>query len=177
MPSVELREHAPEWNKIPAREAVRIRDALGDTVVAVHHIGSTAIPGIRAKPVIDLMPLVTSLAALDAAASSVRMLGYEWLGEFGIPERRFCRRDDTVTGRRFANVHFFASESAQVTRHLAFRDYLRAHPAIAHAYEAEKQRAAALHPDDVHAYTDEKAGWIKAAEQDALAWRETQFNT
>jgi GrpB-like predicted nucleotidyltransferase (UPF0157 family) len=170
MPVIELWEHSPAWADAAQRESARIQSALGDCIVAVHHIGSTAIPGIRAKPTLDLMPLVTSLAALDDAAPRMKALGYEWLGEFGIPQRRFCRIDDPATGRRFANVHFFESTSPQAMRHIAFRDYLRAQPAIAREYEAEKLRCAALHPDDVHAYTDAKDAWIRRAEKDALNW-------
>src|SRR5215510_11784826 len=146
MTNIVLTEHSPAWAEEAAREGVRIASILVEIVVAVHHIGSTSIPGIRAKPVLDLMPLVTSLTALDAAESRMRDLGYEWLGEFGIAGRRFCRIDDSATGLRFANVHFFEAASDQVLRHLAFRDYLRAHPMIAREYEAEKLRCAALHP-------------------------------
>jgi GrpB-like predicted nucleotidyltransferase (UPF0157 family) len=142
--------------------------AIGETLVVVHHIGSTAIPGIRAKATIDLLPLVRSLAALDARADAVRALGYDWRGEFGLPGRRFCTL--TAGEKRLFNVHIYEDGADEVARHLAFRDYLRAHPNEARAYEAEKIRAAALRPDDVLAYNDQKNDWIKACEQRALAW-------
>jgi GrpB-like predicted nucleotidyltransferase (UPF0157 family) len=77
-------------------------------------------------------------------------------------------------GNRIVQPHFFAANSPQVTRHLAFRDYLRAHPEEMKAYEKEKQRARDLYPDDSHAYTDEKAGWIRATETKALRWLDLQ---
>ena len=71
-------------------------------------------------------------------------------------------------------AHFFSADSPEVERHIAFRDYLRAHPATARAYEKEKRRARELHPEDSHAYTDEKAAWVRATEARALAWRAAQ---
>ncbi len=166
---VELVPHAPEWAGRAAAEAARLEGALGDTLVAVHHIGSTAIPGIAAKPIIDLLPEVTALAALDGKRPAIEALGYQWWGEYGIPGRRYCSLSTAATGKRLIQLHFFASGAPDIARHLAFRDHLRRHPEIARAYEAEKRRARDLHPDDSHAYTDEKAAWIRTMEAEALA--------
>ena len=166
--AVDLVAPDPFWPARAAAEGERLAGAIGPTLVVVHHIGSTAIPGIMAKATIDLLPLVRSLAELDARADAVRALGYEWRGEFGLPGRRFCPL--TEGSRRLFNVHIYEVGADEVARHLAFRDYLRAHPDEARAYEAEKIRAAALQPNDVLAYNDQKNDWIKACEQRALAW-------
>lgn len=166
---VELVPHDAAWAERAVREAARIQGALGDVVLVVHHIGSTSIPGILAKPIIDLMPIVRSLELLDAHESDVRALGYDWRGEFGIAGRRFCPLDD-ANGKRIVHVHFFAPDSPEIEPNLAFRDYLRTHPDEARAYEVEKQRAARLHPNEPIAYTDEKGAWIRAAKARALAW-------
>jgi GrpB-like predicted nucleotidyltransferase (UPF0157 family) len=168
---VELVPHRAEWAAMAKAEAARLRNAIGDkTVIDIHHIGSTAIPGIHAKPTIDLMPLVTSLGALDAREQALCALGYEWRGEFGIPGRRFL----TITGgeprKRLFNVHCFESTLADVDRHLAFRDYMRAHPERAKDYEAEKFRARDRQPHDTLAYSREKGPWIVNAEREAVAW-------
>ena len=165
---VTLAAYDSDWPRRAAVYAERLK-ILGPALVEVHHIGSTSVPGLAAKPIIDLMPLVTSLAALDAAQPQIEALGYLWYGEFGIPRRRYCSLTD-AQGTRLAQLHFFAEGDPQSERHLAFRDYLRAHPAIARAYETEKQRARDRHPDDSHAYTDEKAAWIQATEAEALLW-------
>jgi GrpB-like predicted nucleotidyltransferase (UPF0157 family) len=168
--AIELVPHRAEWVETARRESARLKDALGGMLITVHHIGSTAIPGIRAKPIVDLIPLVTSVAALDGAAPRLETLGYEYLGEFGLPGRRYCRLIDPVTGKRKFQLHCFQPDAAEFPRHLAFRDYLRAHPAVAKEYEAEKIRAAALHPNNVLAYNGEKSDWIQRAQADALAW-------
>ena len=165
---VVLAPYDAEWPRVAARHAERLR-VLGATLVAVHHIGSTSVPGLAAKPIIDLMPLVTDLADLDRERRRVEALGYEWHGELGISGRRYCTLSDAA-GVRIAQLHFFAADSPQVARHIAFRDYLRAHPDAAGAYEKEKRRARDLHPDDSHAYTDEKDAWIRDMETKALAW-------
>lgn len=168
--SVELVPHASAWAEMARAESVRLKAALGGNLLTVHHIGSTAIPGIKAKPIVDLLPIVADLGALDAREAEVVALGYEWMGEFGLPGRRYCRLNDAVTGKRKFQLHCYAKDTSESLRHIAFRDYLRAHPDIALAYEAQKERAAALHPDNVLKYNDAKNDWIKATEKDALAW-------
>jgi GrpB-like predicted nucleotidyltransferase (UPF0157 family) len=169
--AIELLEHDPAWAGIAAREAERLRAALGPTLVDVHHVGSTAIPGIRAKPIVDLAPVVTSLEEVDAKKTNVEALGYEWRGELGIAGRRYCVLPDATPGRRIAQLHIFATGAHEIARHLVFRDYMRAHPDEAKGYEAEKLRAQALHPDDVNAYNVEKSAWIRIRLERAAAWR------
>jgi len=168
--AVELVPHSPLWAEMAAAETHRLKEALGDILVTVHHMGSTSIPGIMAKPIVDLIPIVTNLGALDAAASRIEALGYDYLGEFGLPGRRYCRKNDPATGKRQFQLHCYEKAYPEIARHLAFRDYLRAHPDKAKEYEAEKIRAAALHPDNTLDYNAEKNDWIKATERVALAW-------
>jgi GrpB-like predicted nucleotidyltransferase (UPF0157 family) len=166
--SVVLADYDPEWPNLAAAYAEGLK-TLGPVLLEVHHIGSTSVPGIAAKPIIDLMPLVTSLAELDRLQSRVEALGYIWHGELGIAGRRYCKLSG-ASGKRLAQLHFFEATSPHVARHLAFRDYLRAHPDAAKAYENEKRRAQKLHPRDSHAYTDEKAAWIREVQERALVW-------
>jgi len=167
---VELAPHSPAWARAAAQEAERLWAVLGDNVLAVHHVGSTAIPGIHAKPIVDLMPIVRSVAALDEAAARLQALGYECWGEYGIVGRRYCTLDDPETGRRKFQLHCYEEDNREITRHLAFRNYLRAHPEIAREYDAEKHCCRELHPDNSHRYSDAKAAWITACLVSALAY-------
>jgi GrpB-like predicted nucleotidyltransferase (UPF0157 family) len=170
---VELVPHDPRWASDAASEVERLARALGAVLVAAHHVGSTAVPGIVAKPILDLMPVVTDLTAFDERRRSVEALGYECWGELGLRGRRYCTLDDTATGRRLVQLHCYAVGSTEIERHLAFRDYLRHRPDIARAYEREKLRCRALHPKDSHAYADCKSPWIVETEAEALLWRQS----
>ena len=113
-------EHNPAWPEDFSREAAAIRELLGENCVAVHHIGSTAVEGLAAKPIIDIMPVVRRLSAVDSAAPALERLGYEYLGEFGILGRRYLRKGGD---ERTHQVHIFAWDDAEnINRHLAVRE-------------------------------------------------------
>ena len=151
-----------------AGHAERLR-VLGSNLVTVHHIGSTSVPGLVAKPIIDLMPIVIDLTSLDVQRQRIEALGYMWQGELGISGRRYCTLADEADVR-VVQLHFFKADSPHVERHIAFRDYLRAHPEAASAYAIEKRRAQDLHLNNSHAYANEKDTWIRDTETKALIW-------
>jgi GrpB-like predicted nucleotidyltransferase (UPF0157 family) len=165
---VELWPHDPAWSEMAEREAAELAAALGDLLVTVHHVGSTSVPGIHAKPIIDLLPVVTDLAAFDGARAVMEGLGFGWWGEYGLPGRRYCTRDDPETGRRLVQAHCYAQRSPEIDRHVAFRDYLRANPEAARAYDAEKARCRDLCPENSHDYNDCKNDVVKVMEREAL---------
>lgn len=167
---VELLPHDPGWSHLANAEAQLLAEALGPNLRTVHHIGSTAIPSIRAKPILDLMPVISNLAELDKCQGKMNALGYEWWGELGLPRRRYCAKSDPKTGHRTVQLHCYEDGSTEITRHLAFRDYLRAHPEFAAEYDRVKGECQRWHPNDSHAYGDCKAAWIKKAEAAALDW-------
>ena len=169
MLGVSVVPHDPLWAAEFETASADVAEALGSTVLAVHHIGSTSIMGIHAKPVIDMLAVVADLAAVDRRSAEMARLGYEGLGEFGIAGRRYFRRD-APSGRRTHQIHTFADGSPHVTRHLAFRDFLREHPALAGQYDALKRSLAEAHPTDVEAYKDGKNGFIQEMEHRALDW-------
>ncbi|PKB80733.1 MAG: hypothetical protein BZY88_08165 [SAR202 cluster bacterium Io17-Chloro-G9] len=160
----------PAWKNDFEAERANIACALQDIVVCLHHIGSTAVPGIFAKPIIDILLVVDDTLRLDDMSSAMEQLGYEVMGEFGIPGRRYFRKDNSA-GIRIRHVHAFASGSTNIERHLAFRDYLIAHPMKAQAYGQLKQRLAREHPHDMQAYVDGKDLFVKEHEAKAMYWR------
>lgn len=143
---------------------------LGDAIERIHHVGSTAIPDIHAKPVIDMLAVTSDMTVVDQRSGLVGEIGYEALGEFGISGRRYFRKDDQ-DGIRTHQIHVFAEESPQIARHLAFRDYLIAHPAIAKDYEVLKLALAADFPHDSRRYTAGKDAFIREVDSRAAAWR------
>jgi GrpB-like predicted nucleotidyltransferase (UPF0157 family) len=172
MRKVEVVDHNLRWQDDFADEAGRIAEALGGEVVTIHHIGSTSIPAIASKPIIDILLEVCDVTALDAKASAMENLDYEAKGEFGIPGRRYFRKDD-ADGRRTHHVHAFAAGSSEAVRHLTFRDYLVAHPVEARAYGELKRRLAEAHPDDADAYMEGKDDFIKQIDEKAARWRQS----
>ncbi|MBW3570749.1 MAG: GrpB family protein [Gemmatimonadetes bacterium] len=170
MKKVEVVPHDPRWRDAFEAEAKHVAAALGENVTAIHHIGSTAIPGIHAKPVVDLLVEVRDLAELDGRSSAMESLGYEVMGEYGIPGRRYFRKDDQE-GTRTHNLHAFETGAAEVERHLAFRDYMIAHPGDAQQYGELKRKLADEHPQSMDGYMDGKDAFIKEMDRRAAEWR------
>ncbi|WP_282610153.1 GrpB family protein [Pelagibius sp. Alg239-R121] len=166
---VQLEPHDLHWSRRALDETAKLKAAIGENLLRVHHVGSTSIPGIMAKPIIDLLPIVADLELLDGNKEKLSLLGYEWKGELGLPGRRYCFKNDPVSGKRLLQLHCYQIGSPEITRHLAFRDYLIENPEIAQAYEAEKLRCQTLHRNDHHAYGTCKSNWIDSVEADALS--------
>lgn len=160
--------YSSRWPEAYAAEAAAIREALAGILVEIHHIGSTAVEGLAAKPIIDILPVVTDIEAVDGRNDRFTALGYECMGEFGIPGRRYFRKGGE---ERTHQIHIFAQDNQKdILRHLAVRDYLRAHPDAAAAYGRLKQELAAAFPEDIEGYCDGKDAFVQKLEADALAW-------
>src|SRR6185436_15929492 len=157
---VEVVPHNPKWRDAFEMERMQIADALGNNVVAIHHIGSTAIPNIYAKAIIDLLVAVKDITGVDNQTSAMVSLGYEPMGEYGIPGRRYFRKNNQE-GLRTHHIHAFEAGSAEVERHLAFRDYMIAHTEDAEKYSDLKRKLAEEHPHSLDEYMDGKDGFIK----------------
>lgn len=166
---VEVHPYNALWEVDFMAESIAIGSAIGASLIALHHIGSTAVVGAVAKPVIDMLAIAPSLGALDTAAPALTALGYQAMGSYGIEGRRYFRKDDPA-GRRTHQLHGYATGSREIERHLAVRDYLRAHPAIMRDYSNLKQRLVASNED----YIEGKAPFVLATQADALAWYRAQ---
>lgn len=161
--------HDPNWAAEFEREAALIREIFGDSLTDVHHIGSTSIPNIYAKPIIDILVETSDLNAIDSKAPQMTEIGYEAMGEFGLPGRRYFRRDN-AQGVRTHHVHVFERDSDSVKRHLAFRDYLISHSEDAQEYSAMKRELVTRCDNDIEKYMDGKEPFIKNTERIALKW-------
>lgn len=159
--------HDPDWQAQAVAEAARWRAQIKG-LITVHHIGSTAIPGMPGKAVLDLLPVFADAGAADAAQAGVEAMGYEWMGAHGLPGRRYARLCDADTGARRVHAHAYVQGHANIRRHLAFRDALRANAPLRVAYASVKAACAGRHPDGGAGYDACKSPWIAKIEAKAL---------
>lgn len=157
MRTVVIVPYDDKWPEMFETESLLIKTLLGAVAVSVHHIGSTSVPGLSAKPIIDILVEVTDINELDAYNLAMVSAGYISRGENGIPGRRYFIKGG---GQRSHQVHAFAIGDLQVLRHLIFRDYLRKNRDIAGEYAEIKHSAALLSQNDVHRYSALKADFI-----------------
>ncbi|MBA4494025.1 GrpB family protein [Paenactinomyces guangxiensis] len=169
MREVTVVPYDPYWNVLYEREAGRLKQVLGSCLIGLYHIGSTSVPGLAAKPVIDLMPVVKQIEWVDSLNEQMARLGYIAKGENGIPGRRYFYKGETV---RTHHVHIFAAGNPEISRHLAFRDYLRTHPEEAKSYGELKLKLAQQFPFDIQSYMDGKDSLVKELEKKALRWQQ-----
>jgi GrpB-like predicted nucleotidyltransferase (UPF0157 family) len=152
-----LLPHDPRWLTDAADECRRILDACAPVVLRVEHIGSTCVPGLISKPVLDLMPLVTRFDEAFVCVATMRALGYWYAGEFGIAGRHLFVRGSPRTH----HAHMLVHDSKEARRHLAVRDVLRAHPELAARYAALKQDLAPRFGSNREGYAEAKAAFMR----------------
>lgn len=165
--SLELVPWDPAWPARFAAECERLRGAIGAHARAIEHVGSTAVPGLPGKPVLDVAVAVADEGAADACVAPLATLGYVHRGPHGDdPRRRYHVRDEG--GRRVAQLHLYVLPAAAWDEKLAFRDALRADAALAAAYAAEKRRVAEVVAWDKGAYAVAKGPFVEGV---LAAWR------
>jgi GrpB-like predicted nucleotidyltransferase (UPF0157 family) len=144
--------HDPTWLAGFATARAEMMAICKGLMLEVHHVGSTSIPGIIAKPIIDMIPILARREDGLACIAPMQALGYVYRGERGIAGRHLFVRGDP----RSHNVHVFAHDHPEVERHLLFRDYLRAHPEDRDAYADLKRSLAEKFRDDLREYAEAK---------------------
>lgn len=159
----------PKWREMANAEIGRIRDALTNIVLDVIHIGSTSVPGLNAKPILDFLVIVSDLESADARTAELEKIGYIGMGENGLLGRRFFKKGETP---RTHHVHLYARDNVkEIERHLAIPEFLRANPAEAAAYGRLKSELATRFRTDIEGYMDGKDAFVKELEVRAVAWR------
>ncbi|WP_088072617.1 GrpB family protein [Gottfriedia luciferensis] len=169
--NVIVTNHNENWNKLFQEDAKLIRDILKDELVEIHHIGSTSVPNLKAKPIIDMLPVVKNIKNIDMYNEKMAEIGYEGLGEFGLTGRRYFRKGGD---NRTHQLHMYQFDNeTEIERHLAVPAYLRAHDDAAKAYGELKAKLAEQFPNDITGYMDGKDAFVKDIERKAIAWRKS----
>ena len=166
---VEVVSYSPNWKDMYKEESEKIKNVLSDIIIDIHHIGSTAIPGIKAKPVIDILVEVKDIERVDQYNHKMKELGYEAMGEYGIPKRRFFRKGGN---NRTHHIHIFQVGNEEIERHINFKEYLIAHPDKAREYSKLKEELVNKYTYDVENYSNSKSDFIKEIDRKAkLRWK------
>lgn len=167
---VAIVEYDPRWPLLYESAANELRQALAPWLVAIEHIGSTAVPGLAAKPVIDILVGVTSLEKASDIVRGVEALGYEYVAEHEsqFPDRRYFQRL-SPTSQRSHHVHVVERSNLDWwDRHIAFRDWLKAHPEDRDRYAHLKRQLAEEFESDRAAYTDGKSDFVLELERKSM---------
>ena len=171
-PAMRIVDYDPEWPALAETEMHRIGVELGDLVVRLDHIGSTSVPGLGAKPIIDLQLSVKSIDPVAAYREPLERLGYLFVPDPDFADWHFFAKPPERPRTR--HLHVVEAGSAHERRHLAVRDHLRADPNEARRYEALKRQLVAEHPEDRLAYIEGKDPYMAALESRALSWANCQ---
>jgi GrpB-like predicted nucleotidyltransferase (UPF0157 family) len=167
MDEVEVVDYDPRWPLLFDEEAKRLRAALDPSLIlGLEHFGSTAVPGLSAKPIIDILIAVRSLTQAQASfVEALRNLDYVYWAENPKKDRMFFVKGMPPFGSRRSHHVHVTQPDGEMWQRLAFRDYLRAHPEEAGTYQRLKTRLAAEYQTDREAYTDAKSAYVESVMQ------------
>lgn len=170
--SIVVRDHDPTWSAMFEQERARVHGALGSMVITIEHMGSTAVPGLAAKPIIDLLVGVRSL--IEARSSGVvplQALGYTYVPQYEswLPGELFFRRG--MPGPWTHHLHVMERSNPRWEEFLLFRDYLRSHRMVADAYASLKKALALVFDDDIAGFRNAKHPFVQAVIAKARAER------
>lgn len=164
---VSVEKYSTDWKKKFDEEAILLQKIFGLEIQMTHHIGSTSVNGLSAKPIIDMMPVVRDITKIDSYNEAMIAIGYEPKGENGLSGRRYFQKGGD---NRTHHIHIYELGNPEIERHLAFRDFLRVRPVIAKKYGDLKKALAEKFPYDIDAYINGKEKLAKEIEQQAVHW-------
>ena len=157
--TVQVISYQPVWKKLFKDEAARLRSALGNQILQIEHVGSTAIEGMDSKPIIDIIVAVESLDKARDLVPFVEALGYKYKENDYVPERIFFVKGPS--SRRTHHLSFTEPTTDYWKAHILFRNYLQTHPEAVEEYERLKRELAEQHPEDRSAYRTGKQEFIE----------------
>jgi GrpB-like predicted nucleotidyltransferase (UPF0157 family) len=167
-PAIRIVPPDPGWAARARAELDRVAEALGPVALRLEHVGSTAVPGLAAKPILDLQASVADIAARRRYVPALERLGYLFVPDPASPDLHLFAKP--AERPRSHHLHVCEAGSAQELRHLALRDYLRSHADEAAAYARLKREAAERFPQDRLAYIEAKERYVRDLEARALQW-------
>lgn len=163
---VRLTPFSDKWAQMFQDEVHNLTAIFGELIIKSEHFGSTSVPGMKAKPVIDMICIVHEISTVDAFNEKMSALGYDVAGDWGIPGRRLFRKGGE---NRTHHIHFYSVDNPQIERHLIFRDYLRSHPEEVARYSLFKEELA-RNFENTSEYSPAKKAFVTEMEQLALSW-------
>jgi len=166
-----IEDFNPQWSVTFERIQLELAAALGNLALRIEHVGSTAVPGLPAKPIIDIDVVIDSESDLPAATDRLARIGYTYQGDLGIPRRYAFRAPNADPAH---HLYVCAQDSPELHRHLLFRDYLRTHPATSHAYGALKRQIQTEVAGNRVAYTERKSAFVERVLAEARSSRSEQ---
>jgi GrpB-like predicted nucleotidyltransferase (UPF0157 family) len=167
-PAVRIADYDPAWPELAREELRRVERALGEVAVRLEHVGSTAVPALAAKPVLDLQLSVVAIEPRQRYVEPLERLGYLFVPAPESPDHHFFAKP--AERPRTYHLHVCAAGSDHELRHLAVRDFLRTHDDEAARYASLKRQLAARHPQDRLSYIEGKEQYVAALEARAVAW-------
>ena len=157
---VVVEPYCEKWAKSFISIRNEIGDALGDLALRIEHVGSTAVPGLSAKPIIDIDVVIPDYSVFDEVVHRLGTIGYHHEGNLGIDGREAFKYDGKDHLQKH-HLYVCTQESTELKRHVAFRDYLRSHPEAVQEYSRIKEAGAFLYPYDIEKYIEHKSPFIK----------------
>lgn len=165
---VEVVAYDSNWIKLYNEEKGKINSIIENELIHIYHIGSTSVPNMKSKPIIDIMVVVRCIGKMDEFNHQFEELGYECMGEYGITGRRYFRKG---INPRTHHIHIFEETNEDdIVRHLAVREYLCEYRGIATEYAQLKSKLALQFPSDIEGYCDGKDSFVKEMEKKAVEW-------
>ena len=156
-------DYDPEWMRMYEEERTRIVVLIGDYLEEIHHVGSTSIPGLAAKPVIDILAIVPEISVVEQCVKPLERLDYAYFGENGIPDRHYFRKPSDIRFHQHTHhIHMMERRHEQAHKMLTFRDYLRKHPEAVKEYQDLKKELATKYSGDRAVYTDAKEPFVQS---------------
>lgn len=168
-----VEEYNPHWKELFSEHATKLRELLGDEIISIEHVGSTSIPGMIAKPNIDIMVIVPDITKIARYREKMEEAGFIAHGDYShIDEEYFT--EDLPSGERVTSVHVFQIGNPEIKRHIDFRDYLTANQEARDRYIQTKKDLYAENRDHYRAYDDGKRNIIARLNREAQKWADAK---